>query len=267
MVAFVWCCEMAHVICSGDWLYRYTISDYGKPELLIQMPPSLITLILLSSMVAACVQVFFSVRIYHLSRSLFIPGLCWLFSFLRIVGAAVEFGAGLKSQSLTAYVSKWGWLFEVGWSIAFSNDLIIAGTMAYLLFKQRNGAQKKTLAIVDKLIKWTLETGILTSAAGLITLAAFLADRDGWIWASWWVIQARLFSNSLLARLNYYLTKYLHSQLLQSLNSRQTLRTMKNQTTMPIPLSVSSHQIEIGRFTDPATNFEGFQGHSESKSP
>ncbi|KAJ6546339.1 hypothetical protein B0H10DRAFT_1736755, partial [Mycena sp. CBHHK59/15] len=143
MVAFIWLCELAHAICIGHTIYVTTISDYGHPEHLVRAPESLSTAILFSGVVGPCVQAFFSFRIYMLSKSLYIPCICWTLSFLRMVGSVAVFILALQMVSLASYEAQWGWLLNTILAIGAAVDLIIASTLVYLLSKQRDLAHKR----------------------------------------------------------------------------------------------------------------------------
>ncbi|KAF7360504.1 hypothetical protein MVEN_00781200 [Mycena venus] len=283
MVAFIWfaqksgprvflinyrICELAHAICIGHTLYVSTISDFGHPERLVRAPESLSTAILFSGVVGPCVQAFFAFRIYRLSRSLWIPCVCWTLSFLRMLGSFSVFVFALQMVTLVAYEAQWGWLLSTILAVGATVDLIIASTLVYLLVQQRENSHKSTVATVDKLIKWTIETGVcrgdhyvglcsslslsLWSLETLISFKQFLTMKDNYIWLGWFVVLARLFSNSLFA----------------SLNSRATLRAMKEDvvalcSTGPpkfgrTNFSQMSNGVESTKFSD------GTQGSSKT---
>ncbi|KAJ7640802.1 hypothetical protein DFH06DRAFT_1097928 [Mycena polygramma] len=211
--AFIWICELAHAICIGHALYTVTILDFGQPERLVRAPKSMSTAILFSGIVSPCVQVFLALRIYWLSQKTFkvIPCLCWTLSFLEVVMSCALFALGLQMKSLAGYVVQWGWLIISVLAVGAGVDWIIAATLVYLLAGQREFAHNRTAVAVDKLIKWTIETGLVTSAGGIAILICFLTMKDNFIWLGFFVVLARSFSNSLFA----------------SLNSRATLRAMK----------------------------------------
>ncbi|KAJ6548771.1 hypothetical protein B0H19DRAFT_1265565 [Mycena capillaripes] len=192
LVGFVWWCELAHALCIGHSLYVYTISDYLQPALLLAAAPkSLETTSIFSGLISACVQGFFSYRIYSFSRKLCIPILIWALSFLRLLGNIVIFVAALGMKSLPGYVEQWQWLHTSIWSTSTANDLIIAATLVVLLRNQSTNVHKRTAALVDKLILWTIETGVLTSASGVIALICFVTMKTNFIWMVLWVISAR----------------------------------------------------------------------------
>ncbi|KAJ7083053.1 hypothetical protein B0H15DRAFT_851016 [Mycena belliarum] len=202
MVASVWLGELAHVICIGHSLYVMVITDYGHPERLAHIPSSLFAATFVGGMVSAGVQSFFAFRIYILSKSLWIPCICWAMSLFRVLPSnIVTFSYGIH-EPLGEFIDKWNWLFDTVWAISAANDLLIAISLVFLLYRQRNYTLKRTTAVVNKLIAWTVETGVVTSAAGIIMMAFFIINRASFIWMAWFVVIARLFSNSLLASLN-----------------------------------------------------------------
>ncbi|KAJ7032720.1 hypothetical protein C8F04DRAFT_1106308 [Mycena alexandri] len=243
LVAFVWTFELAHTVCITHMLYTYTILDYGHPERLVTRaaPRSFEAAVFISGVITAVVQGFFALRIYQLSKTLFIPGVSWALSLVRMGGTTLICVVGVRMVNLHSFLVQWGWAALAIWSVSAANDLLIAMTLAFLLYSQRNNVHKRTAALVDKLIEWTIETGMVTSALGIVTLICYVKMRDNFIWVSLFVIGARVFSNSLLA----------------SLNSRVALRAMNDEVTllsMPAPKfgSRSDHtnsQIQITKTT------------------
>ncbi|KAJ7185692.1 hypothetical protein C8R46DRAFT_384823 [Mycena filopes] len=200
LVAFVWACEMAHALCIGDTLYLMTVSDYGHPERLLLIPRSLATAVIFSGIVGSCVQVFFASRISGISNSLYIPCLSYILSFLRLLGSIMVCVYGFRVKTIPEFELEWAWLLNSLWSVAAGNDLLIAGTLVYWLSRRRPEGDHRTVALVDKLIAWTMETGVVTSAAGLVNLICFVTMKSNYIWIAFFVVTARLYSNSLLAR-------------------------------------------------------------------
>ncbi|KAJ7851090.1 hypothetical protein B0H13DRAFT_2360368 [Mycena leptocephala] len=258
LVAFVWVCEMANAFCVGHTVYVYTISHYTHPERLVgPLPASLDTTVLLSGVVAVCVQ-YFSFRIYAFSKKLHVSTiLIWIMAFLRLLGSIIIFLTALRMPSLPHFEMQWGWLLAAVWSVSTANDLIIAVTLVVLLRNQRTDVHRRTAALVEKLILWSIETGILTSAYSITTLACFLTMKENFIWLAFFVVGARVFSNSLLA----------------SLNSRATLRAL-NEVTVSISLpsltpavALPSHSVQSTEVTRIASNAEPSHVQSDKVLP
>jgi len=201
MVAAVWCGEFAHTICIAISLYIMVITNYGHPERLLVLPDSLLASTFIGSLVSFGVQVFFAFRIYALSKSLWIPCVCWALSLFRLVPPNVILFA-FGHRPAPEFLGRFGPLFDAIWAASAANDLLIAGTLVYLLYRRRSNAFQKTAAVVDKMIAWTIETGVVTSIASIIQLVVFISLPSTFVWLAFFVVIPRLFSNSLLASLN-----------------------------------------------------------------
>ncbi|KAJ7659094.1 hypothetical protein DFH06DRAFT_1089891 [Mycena polygramma] len=212
MVAALWCGELAHTVSIASALYTMIITNFGHPEHLIVLPTSLPVAAFVGSLVAFGVQSFFAFRIYRLSRSLWIPCLCWALSLFRLVPSNVILFAFGVTDPAAEIISRWGSLFDALWAASAVNDIIIAVSLVYSLYHHRSSASERTAAIVDKLIAWTIETGLVTSVASIVLMSVFITMPTNFVWLSIFVIIPRLFSNSFLA----------------SLNSRAALRTVNS---------------------------------------
>ncbi|KAJ7118435.1 hypothetical protein C8R43DRAFT_1036276 [Mycena crocata] len=208
LVAFIWLCELGHAISIGHTLYVLTISDYGQPQPMT-VPQSFFVALIFSGIIGSSVQLFFAHRVFQISRTPYIPVFCGALSVSRLVGTLVLAGYAF-SVDFTGYLARFGWLLNAVWSISAANDVLIAGTLAFYLYRARFDAQKRTVVLLDKLIAWSIETGALTSAVNIVILASYLRMANTYLWLALFVITARLFANSLLA----------------SLNSRHTIRAM-----------------------------------------
>ncbi|KAJ7272976.1 hypothetical protein C8J57DRAFT_1506549 [Mycena rebaudengoi] len=172
LVAFVWFCELAHAVCIGHSLYVMTITDFGHPERLVRVPQSIVAAFIFSALIGTSVQSFFALRIYRLLKTPYISYLCWTFSFLRLLLVVVGTAFGFSMESVAAFEAQFRWLLATVWiSISFM--------------------ELGTVALLDKLISWNIETGLLTSAINIMILACFLTMGDNYIWVSGFAVGAR----------------------------------------------------------------------------
>ncbi|KAJ7052231.1 hypothetical protein C8F01DRAFT_1337638 [Mycena amicta] len=200
-VALVWICEAAHVGCVSHTLYTWLVTDYAHPERLLgRAPGSMPAFVLLTVIIAVCVQVFFSYRIYVLSRSRIIPYFTFALSFVRMGLGLAIFSLTLQTSSLAELSAKYQWLLLTMWSLSAVEDITITTSLVYLLWVQRKKVHKQTTAFLDKLIMWTIETGVVTSMFTVVMLICFHVMPHNLIWLGLFTIEARLFANSLFAR-------------------------------------------------------------------
>ncbi|KAG7099913.1 hypothetical protein E1B28_001711 [Marasmius oreades] len=99
-------------------------------------------------------------------------------------------------------------------------DAAISTTIVWFLWKKRNTGVTRTTVVIHRIVRWTVQTGLIASAAFLVTLSTFLAMPDTLIWLGILAILSKVFSNCFLA----------------SLNARTTIQEVTNRPTN-IPLS------------------------------
>ncbi|KAJ7458725.1 hypothetical protein B0H11DRAFT_2060765 [Mycena galericulata] len=220
-VAILWFLELGHTICVWHGLYTMTVTFYGQPGHLANPPRSLDVSIFFTAIILPLVQTFFASRIRALSGRWTITVICSLLTCLRFA-----FGISLldifwnsSGFSVLQSAGKARWTFMTVAALGPSVDIITAATLCYLLWNMRqSGAQfRQTRVMVDTLILWTVETTAITSLAGIMQLTLFLARND-LAWMPFYLIQPKLFSNSMLA----------------SLNSRQKLRSGKQDNVISL---------------------------------
>ncbi|KAJ7048468.1 hypothetical protein C8F01DRAFT_1379893 [Mycena amicta] len=214
LACVVWLFETAHVVCIGHALYTYSVIDYGNPfSLLGKIPVPLALSIILSAIITAIVQGFFAFRIWTLAPNKFfkiIPILLWISAFVYLLASLADTSLVIKAVNIPAFIKEFGWLLLVPWVINLVNDNTITISLVVLLLMSRKRGFDNTTALVDKLITWTIETGMITSIFSILNLALYQQNPNNFIWVGIQFVKARLFANSLLA----------------SLNSRQALRDM-----------------------------------------
>ncbi|KAF7295979.1 hypothetical protein MKEN_01412500 [Mycena kentingensis (nom. inval.)] len=219
--------ELLHNICLCHFLYIYTISNYGHPESLGAKPPfSFDMTFLLSGLIVFCVQSFFAFRIYRFSHKP-VSLIFAILAFAWLVGSVVGFAGAVLTPSSVEFIRRWGTTAVAFFSLSSATDLAIAVTLVILLLRNRGKDRfQRTNAIVDTLIRWSIETGLLTSFSGIIT-AIFVSHffvcrlkeifvlilsplwhvqaqtmKSNMIWLAFYAIRSRLYANSFLAGLN-----------------------------------------------------------------
>ncbi|KAJ7441206.1 hypothetical protein FB451DRAFT_1414686 [Mycena latifolia] len=128
---------------------------------------------------AAVVPTFFAFRLRILLMRWPIIILCCLLNFLRLLSnlaIAVEFW---KNEDLVVIETQLAWLVITATAVGPVVDIITAASLCYSLWHFKQSEFKRTNWMVDKIIVWTVVT-----------------------WTIFYAIQAKLFSNSLLASLN-----------------------------------------------------------------
>ncbi|KAJ7041970.1 hypothetical protein C8F04DRAFT_1230088 [Mycena alexandri] len=219
LVAFVWSLEVAHGICIGQTLYE-TIPNY----------------IHLDGSKASSHFEYTAFRKARTSPSSTVSCSCLglaLYIFLLAYW-------GPRSPTVIEFENQSAWVLYTNWSVSVANDVIVAATLSYWLHRQRKGVDirpvSSTVALIDKIIKWSLEShyhphlGFFRNDAGQLYGECKIGEYTTNpayvdIWIAVYLVQARLYSNSFLA----------------SLNSRTTLRAMNE---FSLPLSIAALQVD-----------------------
>ncbi|KAF9564952.1 hypothetical protein CPC08DRAFT_705016 [Agrocybe pediades] len=227
LVPFVWLLELAHTICICQALYVVTIRQYGRPQLLDIPPQSLNVAILFSGFIGPIEQGWFSHRIYKFSGQMYLPLFCASLAVTRWFMSTALAIVAFHRLTVEQYIQKWCWLLSSILVIGAISDAILALALCYYLSQWRHTAFKRTTRLLDRLMLWSIETGLLTCIGAVALLACFIAMPDTFVWIGIFSILARLFSNTFLA----------------SLNARPTLAQIYQEDTIHISLGPSEPEV------------------------
>ncbi|KAF9461440.1 hypothetical protein BDZ94DRAFT_1323339 [Collybia nuda] len=210
LTTFILILEVAHSAMITVVVYHTTVTKAGDPGNGPNSYP-LTTSVLLEVLLTAMVQCFFAFRIYRLSGSLYIPIACWSLALLRLGG-----GLALVSESYLdvprqpnalTLTDKFGWLITLSVTVGAVADIIIAASLCYYLKRLSepppcNSTSRSTSELIDRLIIYTIQTGLITSMASVALVITFHAIQQTEIWFAIYTVLAKLYSNSYLLSLN-----------------------------------------------------------------
>jgi len=202
LVATIWFLELGHTIAITHYLYTMTVLEFGNVFALVSPPKSLGSSILFSAFIGPLVQAWFAYRVLKLSAEAYIPAFCWLLSFLRCAATVAVGIEALLSTNLLVFKVQWKWLLTFILAVGAAVDVIIASSLCYFFRQLRATSFKRTVKVINQMMIWTIETGLLTSVAAVTMLVCFLLMQDNFIWIAIYTFLAKLFSNSFLVSLN-----------------------------------------------------------------
>ncbi|KAF9554668.1 hypothetical protein CPC08DRAFT_821564 [Agrocybe pediades] len=220
MVATVWFCELGHSIGITYEVYRATIIAYGRPELLVRFV-GIGAVVALGGGVTLLVQAFFAFRLSRLFPKPYgyLGHACTAISFLRFVATVYLTVEGVTTPSLIAYRDKSGWLISTTFIVGAAVDIVIAASMLYFLVKKKGEDLDSITGLINRLIAYTIRTGLLTSVASVALVICLRVMPDNLIWLGVYTFVAKLYSNSLLSALNA--RKGFRDEVYRSTNSRR----------------------------------------------
>ncbi|KAJ6460989.1 hypothetical protein C8R45DRAFT_1108803 [Mycena sanguinolenta] len=135
---------------------RYSTMDVEPERLAYALPKSILVGGFLSAVISAIVQGFFTFRTHVFTKSLCT---CFIISgmmFLRFLATSAVFSLAFGMTLLVPFATQWGWLLIVASIGSAVTDLTIAVILTVSLRNQSRGVHKRTMALVDKIIAWTI---------------------------------------------------------------------------------------------------------------
>lgn len=163
---------------------------------------SFIALAPLTGLVSSLTHGFFCWRIWAVSKSIIVPVLVMMLSLVQL--AMVTYGGvvyGLVpdiniDHPMPFYVPVW----LVG-SLVCDSVITVYMTLSLVQCNEKSGF-KHTKSLFAKLIKLTIETGLVTTTAALIELVLAIAFRVTMYHIALFYIISKLYANCVLATLN-----------------------------------------------------------------
>ncbi|KAF9477343.1 hypothetical protein BDN70DRAFT_114943 [Pholiota conissans] len=202
MVAIVWLLEIGHTLGINYEVYRATITLYGQPWLLVRFP-GIGAVTVFGGAITLITQTFFALRLLKLlPRPWHNIGLvCIVISFIRFVVSVYLTVEGIVLPNIDIYREKCKWIVSAMFISSAFVDIAIAVSMLYYLARQRKQV-KRISRLLDRLVTYTIRSGLLTSIAAIVVILCFQLMQDNFIWLGVYTFVAKLYSNSLLSALN-----------------------------------------------------------------
>lgn len=199
LVAIVWTIDMVHLFGISVFVYHYVIANWGNDAIVGESTWTLGLEEMLNTWITFIVQMFFIHRVNVLSkynRWTLIP--LYLLAFVQL---GFGTGGGIKSMlpQTVGHLASTRWRAAI-WLISGAvNDILIATILCYYLWSQRTVMSQR---LVDQLIAYAINTGLLTSILAFIDIGCFIAMPGNYIHLAFNFVLGRIYTNSLLASLN-----------------------------------------------------------------
>ncbi|KAA1465968.1 hypothetical protein DENSPDRAFT_876138 [Dentipellis sp. KUC8613] len=207
--------DTVHQILITHSLYEYLITNYFNPTYLSKINRTLLIEVFFNGFTAILVQSFFILRIYRLSNRnlwLVIPITILALAQLSVVFAYTA--RGLEMTFFTELDEIKGLTMSIN-STTAATDISIAVVLCALLHNSRTGFRRSD-NMINKLMIFAVNTGLLTSIDAICSLTFVAAMPDKFIYICFFFNLGRLYSNSLMG----------------TLNARKMLRGTTNEETM-----------------------------------
>lgn len=170
-VAVLFSIDTVNTILDMIFLYRYVITNFGNLKYAGLANAEFATDPVLVSMIGYMTQLFFAWRIWKLTNARF----AWIVPMAIVVIGAISFLASIGTTVGVVLVRQYAQFhkFQVAVAVWLAGaaiaDAIITVSLIITLHKARTGFSQ-TDDIISKLIRGTLQTGLLTASFAVIDL-------------------------------------------------------------------------------------------------
>ncbi|QRV92319.1 transmembrane protein [Ceratobasidium sp. AG-Ba] len=199
MVAWLFVLDTLNSVFDIGLLWRYTITLFGDLKEIVHSHWLFNVEPVMTTAVSSTVQCFYAWRIAKLTGHAWIG---WLLAFL----AFIQFGAGLGSTIWASILVDFD-RFQEGKSVVITwlglsalIDVIITCALTWHLLTHRTGFPK-TDDVITRLVRITVQTGLITSVWASVDLVIFLAV-DNNLHLFFQLPLCKLYTNTLMSTLN-----------------------------------------------------------------
>lgn len=203
--------ELGHSLSSMASVYYFSVVIASLPIKPGNCYPLTIAVIF-GTLVTFVVQTFYITRLRHLSSNLLVGIIGWFLTASHLglgLWVGVESWLDVQRQpNAFEFQLNWGWLVTSALGLGALIDVFIAATMSFYLKKSSNSLgthgmkMKKTSELIQDLLIWTIETGLVTSITSVLVLVCFQTMKFNYVWVAVYLSLSRSYSISFLASLN-----------------------------------------------------------------
>ncbi|KAI0366960.1 hypothetical protein BV20DRAFT_1055129 [Pilatotrama ljubarskyi] len=211
LVTFALLLETAHSVCSMHVIYYYLVTNYANPGALLEDVWSLRTLTWLSGLAIVLAQGFYARRVYMIGqgwRFLVAAAVTLIIIELGFVIGGTFSGPHISAATVEGFIlatiieyRRVAWLVSVVYGITAPCDILLTGSLIWVLLKKRTGF-KRTDALISVIIVYTVNTGLVTGIFSFITFLFALIMPDNLVYIGISFFGAKLYVTSVLAVLN-----------------------------------------------------------------
>ncbi|EJD40257.1 hypothetical protein AURDEDRAFT_153602 [Auricularia subglabra TFB-10046 SS5] len=180
LVEWVFAIEGVHTILL--WVYFIQVDKRGRvnPLYLFDLSPALVFVYLMSALTGASVQSFYAYRVYRLCSRPIFAIVAWLGNVARLSLTLASVVFALRTpQAVGEFMLLHGWYLRGSFIASAAVDVWNTTTLCAILARhRRDNPPERTLSVINKLMLWTIETGLLTSIMALVVLVVVRLRLD-----------------------------------------------------------------------------------------
>lgn len=194
--------DTAHMALVMHPIYWFLVTNFSNRSVLNVIPWSISGVELLASTSDTIVRCWFTWRVYIMSGKNL-----WLTAPLTFFVSAIfilDYVMGIRGffiSTIEEFAAN-AWNFYLALSLDVFTDFYIAGSLCYFLYRLRDTFNRRTYSLVNTLMVYSINTGLVTSIVLLATFITYAVMPHSFVFLALYFPSTKLYVNALLASLN-----------------------------------------------------------------
>ncbi|KAF8152820.1 hypothetical protein K438DRAFT_2026765 [Mycena galopus ATCC 62051] len=202
LVAWIWITDAGHTIAVCTTIWQYVVLSFTNSAKLEQIVPAYPVNVLITVIATLNANLFYTWRIHKMSkRNWWLTTPMYILCFARTVLGLFTAIEMFMTKRWDVMAAKFSVALVSAWAVSAATDVIISAARYYYLHDFSQGYMA-TKEMVDAVVIFTINDGILTCATVIAAIACFLAMPRNFVYIGLYFNLTKLFSNSVLATLN-----------------------------------------------------------------
>ncbi|EIW77404.1 hypothetical protein CONPUDRAFT_157654 [Coniophora puteana RWD-64-598 SS2] len=173
-VVYLLVAESLNTIFDIGVMYEPLVHLWGDERAMIYVPVMVVPDAIITVLISTPVQLFLAWRVRAMSESLVIPGFICLFTTTSFLG-------GLATGIAVSFLNEYSQFHQfegapIGWLVSSAvADALIAASLVWSLYQKKTGVPS-TDDLVNRIIRLTVQTGMVTATAAILDVSLFIAS-------------------------------------------------------------------------------------------
>ncbi|KAI0791734.1 hypothetical protein C8Q75DRAFT_755868 [Abortiporus biennis] len=202
VVGFMWGIDMVLFAFAVIMVYTVVITNFANPFAAVQISWAESAFLATSSALNFLIRCMFIFRVWKLSgRKLYLMIILGFLNCLILSVGSVMAEEFVRIGNFDGLSSKKWLIVCVFTTIAFT-DTLIAGILWYYLWGMKSNGTNRTKSQINTLIRYSLETGAVTSLVAIAIIITYLTMPNNLIFVAIYLFLPKLYYNAFMANLN-----------------------------------------------------------------
>jgi len=202
LVGWIWFTDAVHTVLICISMWRYLIEGFGHIDILLDILPTITMIIAMTAITTLSVNSFYGWRIHRLNKhNWWLTGPIIILSVARVGLAFTTTTEMLITKTYPAFAARFKILFTSGLFVSAVTDIIVSMARYYYLRNLKQG-YLRTQEVVDAVVVFTINDGILTCAVVITSIICWLSMPHNFVYLGIYFTISKFYSNSVLATLN-----------------------------------------------------------------